>query len=191
MRGGLTASCSARSALYATEDPSLGGVQDAGEAGDRHVLQAVRENAKASAGAAMTAALKRPSRRVGTAAAGAPNPSPLCRDATMHAYSDECSLQCAATLEKSGRSLVATSAVKPKMPVLGGRGRTRRSVACRRRDRVPARLQAGSRGHRVEAAHRALPVRAVTGLDQDEEPGQPGDAAGARGQRGPCSLRGW
>jgi hypothetical protein len=46
---------------------------------------------------------------------------------------------------------------------------------------LPASLQAGPRGHRVEAAERALPVGPVAGLDQGEEPGQPGDDPGPRG----------
>jgi hypothetical protein len=50
-----------------------------------------------------------------------------------------------------------------------------------RRRGVPACLQDGPRRDRVEAADCALPVRAVAGLDQGEEPGQPGDAAGAGG----------
>ena len=44
------------------------------------------------------------------------------------------------------------------------------------RPRVPH----GPRGHRVEAAERALPVGPVAGLAQGEEPGQPGDDPGAR-----------
>ena len=36
-----------------------------------------------------------------------------------------------------------------------------------------------ARWHCVQAADRALPVRAVTGLAQGQEPGQPSDAAGA------------
>jgi hypothetical protein len=36
------------------------------------------------------------------------------------------------------------------------------------------------REHRVEAAECALPVGPVQGLDQGEEPGQPGDDPGAR-----------
>jgi hypothetical protein len=51
----------------------------------------------------------------------------------------------------------------------------------RGRDRVPPCLQAWTRGHRVETAQRAVSVRTVTGLAQDEEPGQPSDAAGAGG----------
>jgi hypothetical protein len=35
---------------------------------------------------------------------------------------------------------------------------------------VPARLQARVRGHRVEAARRALPVRMLAGLAQGEKP---------------------
>jgi hypothetical protein len=38
-----------------------------------------------------------------------------------------------------------------------------------------------STGHRIEAALRALPIGAVAGLDQGEEPGQPGDEPSARG----------
>jgi ATP-dependent DNA ligase len=39
-----------------------------------------------------------------------------------------------------------------------------------RRHRVPVRLQARIRGHRVEAAGGALPLRPVAGLDQGQEP---------------------
>jgi hypothetical protein len=39
----------------------------------------------------------------------------------------------------------------------------------------------GFEGHRVEAAGGALPIRAVSGLDQGQEPGQPGDAAASVG----------
>jgi hypothetical protein len=41
----------------------------------------------------------------------------------------------------------------------------------------PARLQDGPRRHRVKAARCALPVRALAGLDQGQEPGGPGHAA--------------
>jgi hypothetical protein len=47
-----------------------------------------------------------------------------------------------------------------------------------------ARVQNGPGGHRVEAAKRALPLGAVAGLDQGQEPGQPGDDPGARGGAG-------
>jgi hypothetical protein len=42
------------------------------------------------------------------------------------------------------------------------------------------RCQGIDLGHRVKAALRALPVGAVAGLDQGEEPGQPGDDPGVR-----------
>jgi bifunctional non-homologous end joining protein LigD len=42
-------------------------------------------------------------------------------------------------------------------------------------------LQDGPGGHRLEAPDRAVPVRAVAGLDQGQEPGEPGDGAGAGG----------
>jgi bifunctional non-homologous end joining protein LigD len=41
------------------------------------------------------------------------------------------------------------------------------------RRRVPARLQDGSRGHRLEAARLALPLRPLVRLAQDEKPGGP------------------
>jgi len=47
---------------------------------------------------------------------------------------------------------------------------------------VLACLQDGPRRDRVEAAERALSVRAVSGLAQGQKPGQPGDAAGAGGR---------
>jgi len=62
-----------------------------------------------------------------------------------------------------------------------GRDRTQRAHRRRRRQGVPARMQAWLRGHRVEAAERALPIGAIAGLAQGEEPGQPGDGAGACG----------
>jgi bifunctional non-homologous end joining protein LigD len=43
----------------------------------------------------------------------------------------------------------------------------------------PAGLPHGPRGHRFEAPERALSVGPVAGLDQGEEPGQPGNGAGA------------
>jgi hypothetical protein len=46
---------------------------------------------------------------------------------------------------------------------------------------VPTCLQARAGGHRVEEAQRALPVGTLPGLDQGQEFGQPGDAAGAGG----------
>ena len=56
-------------------------------------------------------------------------------------------------------------------------------TAGRRRHHLPAGLPHGPRGHRVEAAERALPVGAVAGLAQGQEPGQPGDGATSRGPR--------
>src|SRR5262249_25136425 len=50
----------------------------------------------------------------------------------------------------------------------------------RRRERVPARLQDGPRGHRVEATRLALPVRPDEGLAEVQEPGGAGGEAGWR-----------
>jgi hypothetical protein len=47
----------------------------------------------------------------------------------------------------------------------------------RRRDRFQARMQARARRHRLEAPGPALPLRAMQGLDQGQEPGEPGRAA--------------
>jgi hypothetical protein len=59
-------------------------------------------------------------------------------------------------------------------------GRCRSATARRSwRRGVPARLQARARAHRVEAARCTLPVGTLAGLDQGEESGQPGNAAGA------------
>jgi hypothetical protein len=49
-----------------------------------------------------------------------------------------------------------------------------------RGDGVPARLHDGPGGDRVETADGALPVGTVGGLDQGQEPGEPGDAAASR-----------
>jgi hypothetical protein len=58
-----------------------------------------------------------------------------------------------------------------------GRAGLQRAHRRGRRHGVPARLQARVRGHRVEAAERPLSVGTVAGLDQGQEPRQPGDAA--------------
>jgi hypothetical protein len=50
-----------------------------------------------------------------------------------------------------------------------------------RRSGVPASLQDGPGGHRVEEAHRAVSIRPIARLAQGQEPGQPGDAASPRG----------
>jgi hypothetical protein len=72
-----------------------------------------------------------------------------------------------------------------KAKLVPAAGAWRRAASCSyrrgRRRGVPSRLQAGPRRHRFQAAYRALPVRIVSGLDQGQEPGQPGDAACARG----------
>jgi hypothetical protein len=49
-------------------------------------------------------------------------------------------------------------------------------------DDLPAGLQARPRRHRVEAAEARPTGRAVAGLAQGQEPGQPGDDPGARGE---------
>ena len=49
------------------------------------------------------------------------------------------------------------------------------------RDRVRARLPARTRGHRVEAASRAVSARPLAYVAQDQEPGEPGDDARAGG----------
>src|SRR5262249_46587225 len=71
-------------------------------------------------------------------------------------------------------------------PAAGGaRGPTARRACFRaQRRRVPARLQDGSRGHRLEAARLVLPLRPLAGLAQDEEPGGAGGEAGSGGGLG-------
>ena len=59
------------------------------------------------------------------------------------------------------------------------RHRAQRAHRRGRRHDLPAGLPHGPGGHRVEAAERALPVGPVAGLDQGQEPGQPGDDPGA------------
>ena len=55
-------------------------------------------------------------------------------------------------------------------------------AARRRADRVPARLQDGAGGHRLEAAGLALPLGALAGLAQVQEPGGScGEAGGGGG----------
>jgi ATP dependent DNA ligase domain len=49
-----------------------------------------------------------------------------------------------------------------------------------RRAGVQAGVRNGPGGHCVQAADRAIPLRSIPGLAQGQEPGQPGDAAGAR-----------
>jgi ATP-dependent DNA ligase len=46
------------------------------------------------------------------------------------------------------------------------------------RERIPPRLQDGPRGHRVEAARLALPLRSIEGLAQVQEPGVRSGATG-------------
>src|SRR5258708_29753831 len=50
------------------------------------------------------------------------------------------------------------------------------------RERIPARLQDGPQGHRVEAARLALPLRSVEGLAEVQESGSA--SSKARGRRG-------
>jgi hypothetical protein len=52
-------------------------------------------------------------------------------------------------------------------------------------------LQARPGGHRVEAAERAQQVRPVAGLDQGQEPGQPGDDPGTGSRVVNLSSRRW
>jgi hypothetical protein len=54
-----------------------------------------------------------------------------------------------------------------------GRDRTQRAHRCHGRAGVRAGLQDGFGGHRVEKAQRALSIRAVAGLAQDEKSGHP------------------
>ena len=66
-----------------------------------------------------------------------------------------------------------------------GRAAERAPGARLRADGVPARLQAGLRGHRLEAARLALPLRPLAGLAQVQEPGGAGgQAGGGRGLEG-------
>src|SRR5262249_54814359 len=58
-----------------------------------------------------------------------------------------------------------------------------------RRRHVPARLQDGSRGHRLEAARLALPLRPLARLAQDEEPSSAGGEARGRAGLGAMSKR--
>jgi hypothetical protein len=50
-----------------------------------------------------------------------------------------------------------------------------------RRARLPASLRDGPGGHRVETPGRALQIRSIWGLDQDQELGQPGDGETSAG----------
>jgi ATP dependent DNA ligase domain len=52
------------------------------------------------------------------------------------------------------------------------------------RERIPARMQAWPRRHRVEASRLALPLRSVEGLGQEQEPGCTGRETGGRGRMG-------
>jgi len=58
------------------------------------------------------------------------------------------------------------------------------------RRRVSPRLQAGSRGHRVEAPGLALPLGPLTALGQEQEPGGTSCEAGSRGGlgQGPAAM---
>src|SRR5262249_10894823 len=71
-------------------------------------------------------------------------------------------------------------------PAAGGSGgpTAQRAYFRARRRRVPARLQDGSRGHRLEAARLAPPLRPLAGLGPDEEPGGAGGEARGRGGLG-------
>src|SRR5271166_1076243 len=55
--------------------------------------------------------------------------------------------------------------------------------------RVPARLQARPRGHRVEAEGLALPLGALARLDQEQEPGRAGGEARSRRRLGPVTAQ--
>src|SRR5262249_17434656 len=65
-----------------------------------------------------------------------------------------------------------------------------RALGAARRSRVPTRLQARMRGHRVEAARLALPQRPIARLAQGEEPGGTGGGARGRGGVGAASNEG-
>src|SRR5262245_17059359 len=65
-----------------------------------------------------------------------------------------------------------------------GRAAAQRAHRASRRRRVPPRLQARARRHRVETQGLALPLRPLARLAQDEEPGGTGGEAGSRGRLG-------
>ena len=56
--------------------------------------------------------------------------------------------------------------------------------------RVRARLRARARRHRLEAAQLVLSFRAITGLDQEQEPNGARREAGSRRGLGPLTGRG-
>jgi hypothetical protein len=58
--------------------------------------------------------------------------------------------------------------------VTGGRYPVQRAHRGGRRDHCSARLQAGFRGHRLQAQGSRLPIGAVKGVDQGENPRSPG-----------------
>ena len=78
--------------------------------------------------------------------------------------------------DSSRGRLVQYFALRPLPPTLTV-GRRCRRVRARRR--VPARLQNGAGGNRLEAAGIALPVRAVAGLAQVQESGGSGGETGS------------
>ena len=63
-----------------------------------------------------------------------------------------------------------------------------RAYRGRRPHRVRPRLQDGPRGHRVEAQDLALPLRPLTGLAEEQEPGVRGSAAGGGGGLGQIAF---
>jgi hypothetical protein len=70
---------------------------------------------------------------------------------------------------------------KKRLATLVGKRRRDRLQRAHRRGRrgdLPAGLQEGFGGDRLEAAGRALPLTPVAGLNQGREPGQPGDDPG-------------
>jgi hypothetical protein len=72
---------------------------------------------------------------------------------------------------------------KARLARLLARAPAQRAHGRGRRQGVPARLRDGVGGDRVEAPGSALSIRPVEGLDQSQEPGQPGDDPGARALR--------
>jgi bifunctional non-homologous end joining protein LigD len=73
---------------------------------------------------------------------------------------------------------------KARLARLLARVRAGIAITAHRRERrcgLPARVQDGPGGDRIEAADGAVPVRPFPGLAQGQEPGQPGDGEASRG----------
>src|SRR5262249_1744083 len=68
------------------------------------------------------------------------------------------------------------------------RAASERAPRPRWRERIPARLQDKPRGHRVEAARVALPIRPIEGLAEVQEPGSASGEARGGGGVGEAAL---